>query len=248
MARLTLCLALVAVLAAPAAAQSGRIFGSLTDETGAVLPGVEVRASLRDQSGETLRSVVTDSKGSYTLDGLTPGQWAVTTSLPGFETATRRQAVQIGDAVEWSPTLELGMLQETITITTATSNEPARTVSPVRPEPTAATPIAPAAPRPAQAATPVRVGGNVKPPRKIVNVNPIYPSDAAAQGIAGVVILRATVDVDGTVRNVETLRSSHDSLTSSATNAIVGWEFTPTLLNGVPVPVRMTATFNFAQN
>jgi len=79
----------------------------------------------------------------------------------------------------------------------------------------------------------------------VVNVNPIYPSDAAAQGIGGVVILRATIDIDGTVRDVQTLRSVNDSLTYSAANAMNGWEFTPTLLNGVAVPVRMTATFNF---
>ena len=247
MARMTLCLAILAALAAPAAAQTGRVYGSLTDPTGAVLPGVDVRALLRDTNGETVRSVVTDSKGSYQMEGLTPGQWTITASLPGFETATRRQAIDTGDSLEWSPTLELGMLQETITISTATINEPPQVEAPVRPEPTAAPPVPPPAPRPPQGATPIRVGGNVKPPRKVKNVNPIYPSDAAAQGIGGVVILRATIDIDGTVRDVQTLRSVNDSLTYSAANAMNGWEFTPTLLNGVAVPVRMTATFNFEQ-
>jgi len=244
MVRISLCLAMIVALAAPAAAQSGRVYGSLTDESGAVLPGVEVRALLRDENGETVRSVISDGKGTYQIDGMMAGQWTITASLPGFDTATRRQAVQNGDTLDWSPMLEIGMLQETITITTATTNEPERRVSPTRPEPAAAPP----APRPPQGATPIRVGGNIKPPRKIVHVNPIYPSDAAAQGVAGVVVLRATIGVDGSVRDVQPLRSPNDSLTSSATNALVGWEFTPTLLNGVPVPVRMTATFNFSQN
>src|SRR4051812_2968402 len=60
MTRITLCVAMIAALAAPAAAQTGRISGVLTDETGAVLPAVEVRALQRDETGETTRSVVTD--------------------------------------------------------------------------------------------------------------------------------------------------------------------------------------------
>ena len=108
MFRITLCLAMVAFLAAPAAAQTGRVSGVLTDETGAVLPGVEIRGLLRDESGETTRSVITNGSGRYQLEGMTPGNWVITASVPGFETATRRTAVQVGDSLDWSPTLELG--------------------------------------------------------------------------------------------------------------------------------------------
>jgi len=237
---MTLCLAILAALAAPAAAQTGRVYGSLTDPSGAVLPAVEVRALLRDTNGETVRSVVTDSKGSYQMEGLTPGQWTITASLPGFETATRRQPVDTGDSLEWSPMLELGSIQETITITTAPVEAPvAREASrPVNVAP----PPPPPAPAPAGV---IRVGGNIKPPRKLVHVAPIYPADAAAEGVGGVVILRAIIGVDGTVHDVTALRSPNDSLTQAASNAIIGWEFSPTLLNGSPVQTRMTATFNF---
>ena len=242
MVRIFLGMGLVAALAAPAAAQTGRVSGSLTDETGAVLPAVEVRALLRDGNGETTRSVVTDAKGTYQIEGLMPGQWTITASLPGFETATRRQVVQTGDALDWSPALELGMIQETIVVTTAATDEPVRREA--RPS-TVAPPPPPPAPR--SGATPIRVGGNVKPPRKVVHVSPVYPADAAAQGISGVVVLRAIISVDGTVRDVTSLRSANDSLAQAASNALVGWEFTPTLLNGVPVQTRMTATFQFQQ-
>jgi TonB family protein len=241
MARITLCLALLAALAAPAAAQTGRVYGSLTDETGAVLPGVEVRASLRDENGETLRTVVTDAKGAYQIDSLTPGQWTVTASLPGFETATLRQAVQNGDAIEWSKTLDIGAIQETVMITTAPTDPPVRAEA--RP---ASVPPPPPPPAPAPAGI-VRVGGSIKPPRKIVHVAPIYPADMAAQGVGGVVVVRATISTDGTVRDVTMLRSPNESLTQAATNALLGWEFTPTLLNGTPVQTRMTVTFNFQQ-
>jgi len=253
MTRISLCLVMIAALAAPAAAQSGQVSGSLTDETGAVLPAAEIRAVLRDTNGETVRSVVTDARGSYKLDVLTPGQWTITASLPGFETATRRQVVQNGDTLDWSPMMELGSLQETITIRTGDPAAAERPSSPARPEPApaavqAAAAAAAAAARAVPAPGSVRVGGNVKPPRKTQHVNPVYPSDAAAQGVSGVVVLKAIIDTDGTIRDVQTLRSPNDSLNLSATNAIRGWEFTPTLLNGVAVPVRMTATFNFVQD
>ena len=238
MARMTLCLAILAALATPAAAQTGRVYGSLTDPSGAVLPAVEVRALLRDANGETVRSVLTDAKGSYQMEGLTPGEWTVTASLPGFETATRRQTIQTGDSVEWSPMLELGMIQETITITTDPADAPApraRTVNVAPPPP-------PPAPAPAGV---VRVGGNIKPPQKVVHVSPVYPADAAAQGVGGVVILSAMIGTDGAVHDVTSLRSPNESLTQAASNAIIAWEFTPTLLNGSPIQTRMTATFNF---
>jgi TonB family protein len=240
MPRLALGLAMLLALASSAAAQDGRVYGSLTDESGAVLPGVEVRALLRDASGETTRRVVTNGAGQYQLNGLTDGNWVITASLPGFETATYRQAVHTGDSLDWSPTLELGSIQETITVTTA---PPEPTERREAPRPLAAAPPPP----PPAPAGPVRVGGNVKPPRKIASVSPLYPADAVSQGIGGVVILRATIATDGSVRDVTTLRSPNESLTQAASNAIVGWEFTPTLLNGSPVATRMTATFNFSQ-
>ena len=111
MVRMTLCLALLIGFAAPSAAQSARIFGVVVDQTGAVLPAVELRATMKDTSGETTRSVVTDARGSYELGTLAPGVWTVSMSLPGFESATRRLTVQTGDSLElryfgdWSPSV-----------------------------------------------------------------------------------------------------------------------------------------------
>jgi protein TonB len=216
----------------------------MTDATGAVLPGVEVRAVLRNSDGETIRSVVTSGSGSFELGALTPGTWILTASLPGFETATQRATVGVGDSVEWSPMLEIGSIQETMLITTDPPTGPLRQEAAVAD--TAPRPAASAPNRPTGAA-PIRVGGNIKPPRMRVRQQPLYPSDAAAQGVGGVVILSAVIDADGLVRDIKSLRSPDDSLTLAATSALTQWEFTPTLLNGTPVPTRMTATFNFQQ-
>ena len=44
---------------------------------------------------------------------------------------------------------------------------------------------------------PVRVGGNVKEPKKIKDVRPIYPPDALAAAVQGVVIIEAIISRDG---------------------------------------------------
>jgi TonB family protein len=91
---------------------------------------------------------------------------------------------------------------------------------------------------------PVRVGGNIRTPTKIQDVRPVYPPDAMANGIAGVVILEALIDTEGNVESAKVLRSI-PMLDQAALDAVKQWKFTPTLLNGVPVPVLMTVTVNF---
>jgi TonB family protein len=90
----------------------------------------------------------------------------------------------------------------------------------------------------------VRVGGDVQEPKLIRRVPPVYPQIAQAAKVTGVVIVELLVDVDGTVRNARILRSL-PLLDQAALDAVRQWQFTPTLLNGVPVQVIMTVTVNF---
>jgi TonB family protein len=92
---------------------------------------------------------------------------------------------------------------------------------------------------------PVRVGGNIRTPSKIRDVRPIYPDDALAARIQGVVIIEATIDPEGRVSDAKVLRSI-PQLDEAAVTAVRQWEFTPTMLNGMPVPVIMTVTVNFS--
>ncbi|MGE3273692.1 MAG: energy transducer TonB [Vicinamibacterales bacterium] len=100
----------------------------------------------------------------------------------------------------------------------------------------------PAAP-PARSA-PVRVGGAIQPPTKIRDVSPIYPAIAQAARVQGLVILEATIAADGRVSDARVLRSV-PLLDQAALDAVRQWRFTPTRLNGEPVPVVMTVTVNF---
>jgi TonB family protein len=92
---------------------------------------------------------------------------------------------------------------------------------------------------------PVHVGGTIREPRKIKNVNPVYPDAAKEAGIQGVVIMECTIRPDGTVGQAKVVRSAAPLLDDAAVKAVRQWAYTPTLLNGVPVPVIMTVTVNF---
>jgi len=106
------------------------------------------------------------------------------------------------------------------------------------------TPTPPATPDGVVSSQPVRVGPNVPPPAKLVNVTPVYPADAQAARIQGVVIIEATIGTDGKVSNARVLKSV-PLLDEPALAAVKQWEYEPTRLNGVPVPVIMTVTVNF---
>jgi protein TonB len=109
-----------------------------------------------------------------------------------------------------------------------------------------AAPPAPPPPPPAPTpASPVRVGSGVRPPQRVVTVDPAYPAAARAARIEGIIILEATIDVDGRVISIKVLKSV-PLLDEAAIAAVREWRYTPTLLNGQPVPVIMTVTVNFA--
>ena len=73
---------------------------------------------------------------------------------------------------------------------------------------------------------------------------PVYPPIAQSARVQGVVIIEATIGPDGRVKDAKVLRSI-PLLDQAALDAVKQWQFTPTLLNGVPVPVIMTVTVNF---
>jgi periplasmic protein TonB len=104
----------------------------------------------------------------------------------------------------------------------------------------------PEAPPPAPlSAEPRHVGGDIKAPVKTRDVRPSYPAIAQSARVQGLVIIEATIGPNGKVRDVKVLRSI-PLLDQAAVEAVRQWEFTPTLLNGVPVPIVMTVTVQFS--
>src|SRR5262245_52245887 len=98
-----------------AAAQS--IVGVVKDNTGSVLPGVNVEAASPSLI-EKVRTVVTDGSGQYRVENLAPGVYSVTYTLPGFSTV-KRDGVEVttGVTVTINADMRVGGLQETITVT-----------------------------------------------------------------------------------------------------------------------------------
>lgn len=90
----------------------------------------------------------------------------------------------------------------------------------------------------------LRVGGNVRVPTKVKDARPFYPPDAMDAKVQGVVVMDIRIDENGRVSDAAILRSI-PMLDQAALDAVKQWEFTPTLLNGAPIPVVVTVTINF---
>ena len=92
----------------------------------------------------------------------------------------------------------------------------------------------------------VRPGGRIMPPKKIKDVPPVYPPLAQSAHISGAVTIEATIGTDGKVMDAKVVRSI-PMLDQAALEAVRQWEYLPTMLNGVPVPVLVTVTLNFTR-
>ena len=115
-ARILLSLALCVCIPALAAGQS-QITGTVTDTSGASLPGATVEAA-SSALIEKVRSVVTDGNGQYRLVDLRPGVYTVTFTISGFSTF-KRDGIELPDnfVATINAEMRLGRLEETIVVT-----------------------------------------------------------------------------------------------------------------------------------
>jgi len=118
---ITLAGALTFVLStAPAWAQlsTAQLSGRVTDESGAVLPGVTVTATQTDTG--LMRSVTTDATGSYVLPNLPTGPYRLEAALQGFRSYAQTGIVlQVAATPAINVVLALGNLQETVSVEAA---------------------------------------------------------------------------------------------------------------------------------
>jgi TonB family protein len=100
---------------------------------------------------------------------------------------------------------------------------------------------------------PVRLSGqpgdpapaNITAPVKIVDVPPLYPTGAMTAKREGRVILEAMIDINGSVVDVNVLRSAPE-FDEAAANAVAQWKYRPAMRNGVPIPTIMSVVVTFA--
>ena len=110
--------AIVLGIAATASGQTAELNGRVTDQSGAVLPGVTVTVA-NTATGLT-RTVVTDGDGSYLVSNLPPGPYRIEATLQGFRTYAQTGIVlQVGATPTLNVSLGLGDLAETVTVDAA---------------------------------------------------------------------------------------------------------------------------------
>ncbi len=115
--RLVLAVAVLLLSAASLSAQVrlAELAGSVSDESGALLPGVTV--TLTHVGTKSLRTTVTQASGSYRLAGLENGVYEVRFELPGFTPVLYQNTrLSIGDSVRLDAKLAVGTIQESVTV------------------------------------------------------------------------------------------------------------------------------------
>jgi len=103
----------ISVLVALLGAQSprGNLSGTVTDTSGAPLPGVTITLS-----GVERRTAVTNARGQFTFVGLLHGSYEILAELPGFSTVALKATVTADETVRVSLLMKVGSLEETVTV------------------------------------------------------------------------------------------------------------------------------------
>jgi len=252
-----------AAVAAPQAGaaaddQSGTFVGSVKDATGAVLPGATVTMTSTDL--QVQRQTTSDANGSFMFRNLAPAQYAIAVSLAGFDTITAVMAVPPRLMVGRSFALPLGEITQNVTVrcgtqaaavsstNDATDSTRARSEALDRLYDALRRITQQVSPTLSAQSAPVRVGGQIQPPRKIADVLPVCP---APPDMDTSVVLVGRIGTDGALRGVRPITprpanaSPSQALVQSAVDAVNQWMFTPALLNGQKVEVDVTIQVTF---
>jgi TonB family protein len=229
------------------------VSGSVVDGTNRMLPNVKV--VLTNTSNEAKHEVRSDNTGHFEFVGVPAGEHVLETNLAGF--APFRDKVTVaGRNITRNIELQVGSLEETITITDrgdrkasagqmenrSTEAEKAQLMRQL-----AQGMLQRAAEKcTSNGAGPV--GGSIVPPIKLMDVKPHYPENVKNANVGGIVVLDALLATDGSVKDVQAVSSPDPDLQNAAVEAVRQWQFSSTLLDCVPIEVRMRVTVNFKEN
>lgn len=221
------------VLVASLSAQTSfaTLNGTVHDPLGGTIPKVTLK--LTRAEGGAKYEVTSADGGAFEFVGLPAGNYALEASVPGFRTFALPLQLAAGSTSSRNVTLEIGQLQETITV---------RDVAPAA---SSVGNVRSSQPKPQPACTTAPNSGGLRPPTKTRDVRPDYPGAHHASGTEAVVTLRAVINTDGTVGTVDTVESPAIEFAEAAKDAVRQWRFTPTLLNCIPVEVQMNVAVLF---
>lgn len=91
----------------------------------------------------------------------------------------------------------------------------------------------------------LKAEGDIKPPKLIKKVDPIYPEEARKEGISGEVLLSVRSNEQGNIVRVKIVKSPHELLSKASVEAVKQWKYEPMLIKGKPMPIIFTVTMNF---
>lgn len=211
----------------------GTIVGTVIDSTGGIMP--DATLTLSNAETRAKHEVRTDGTGAFRFVGLPAGDYVLEVRTIGFADLRQELTLAAGKDLQVPVTMQVATLQETITVVkgpgfASLDREPARRRAAVVTEQPQCTPGA--------------VGGNIKVPHKLVDVRPRYPESLEAQAPTSVV-LEARIGTDGHVKDARAVAAVDPEVERAASEAVMQWQFTPTLLNCVPIEVNMTVMVTF---
>ena len=119
MKRLVMCslgvVLMTALVSVPMFAQgTAQITGTISDATGALLPGVDV--SVTNTATGATRAVVSNETGAYSLQSLPIGAYQLEVSLPGFQTFVQTGVLAVNDSANVNVSLQVGQVAQTIEV------------------------------------------------------------------------------------------------------------------------------------
>src|SRR5207247_10594616 len=142
--------------------------GSLVDQLGGVMQNVTVTMTNAATGATTADK--TDARGRFAFADVTPGSYTVAAGPAGFAPLRAAVTLHAGENASRDVTLQVGSLEETITLVSD-----GKAVSPALPSPRR-TPLPTPAYDPAKHhCTQTDTGGCIEPPTKMVDVKPVYP-------------------------------------------------------------------------
>lgn len=215
----------------------GAISGTVVDSTGGLMPNATLTLSNVDTRAK--HEVRSDGTGAFRFVGLPAGDYTVEVKMLGFADVRQDLTLAAGMNLQFPVTMQVGTLQETITV----RGTPGLASPPAAPTRRAARMSRPQEQcLPETVVPPGALGGNIRAPRKIVDVRPRYPESLQ---VPAIIVLDARIGTDGTVKDARAVSAVDPDVEQSAREAVMQWEFTPTLLNCVPIEVKMKVTVNF---
>lgn len=227
-ATLAILLLVIAWPIAAASRQAGAPSGTVLDPMSRPLANASLRLS--PANGGQVIETRSDARGAFQFPQVAAGDYFLSVDYPGFSSKRHRMTLS-GDAVTISLQVQVGTLNETVTVGKGTNEREVYE--------------RPAPPSYGPSTCNAAVGGQVSQPMKIRDVRPRYRQDLIDAGVEGSILLHVIIAKDGRVRSVDVLTQGHPDLGDEAIAAVSQWQFTPTYLNCEPVEVQMYVNVMF---